>query len=168
MNTRQMTLCNLPSMKLNSVTILLFFLGACMSREKGIPYKYFDELNKYLTEYHLIRIPAEENIYLLIIPVGGCTPCVEESLAVGIEQANNANLKVVLLADSPKVFIPYRSLIELLNKKSTYLDMIGRDNDFETGIFSPTIFHFKEGKLIYYKELSVDKIAGVKRDLQWN
>lgn len=154
-------------MRLNKVVLLLVLVAGC-STDKGQPrYKYCAELDKYLTQHLAISIKDEDELYLLMIPVGSCTPCVEESLEMAIEQSQNKSLKTVLMADNKKVFVDHKALIDKLNSETTYYEADGRRNDFEMGIFSPTIFQFQDGDLKYFKELSVDNIPAVKTDLKW-
>lgn len=154
-------------MKLSKLFILLIFASSCSSKKEQLRYKYFDELNNYLVQHHSINILSEEALYLLAIPVGSCTPCVKESLTMAVEQVENKELKTILMADNKKIFNEYNHLIKLLNSRTTFYDYQGNRNDFETGIFSPTIFYFVKGRLIYYKELTVSNIPYVKKDLKW-
>lgn len=146
---------------------LLIVIFACSSKREQLRYKYFDELNDYLVQHHSINILNEETLYLLTIPVGSCTPCVKESLAMAAEQAENKKLKTILMADNKKIFKEYDHLIKQLNSQTTFYDNQGNRNNFETGIFSPTIFRFINGKLVYHQELTVDIIPYVKEDLKW-
>lgn len=154
-------------MKLNKVSFVLIFILACSGSKEKIEYKYFTELNKYLNQHHSINVSEGDDLYLLMIPVGSCTPCVQESLTMAIEQSKNHNLKTVLMADNRKMFVEQDALIKQLNSETTFYDSDGKRNDFETGIFGPVIFHFENGELIYYKELSVSNIHEAKQALKW-
>lgn len=158
--------CNSRFMKLNRVFVLLIFTLSCSTSKEKTEYKYFAELNRYLNQHHSIKIDGGD-LYLLMIPVGSCTPCVQESLTMAIEQSKNHSLKTVLMADNRKMFIEQDELIKQLNSETTYYDSEGKRNDFETGIFAPVIFHFEDGELTYYKELSVSNIHEAKQDLKW-
>jgi hypothetical protein len=151
-----------------SFLLLVIVLNNCGRSETVYDYKYAGALHEYLKQYHDISIDAYSDIYLLVIPIGGCAPCVEESLALAIKQSHNEKLRTILLADSKKDYLKYRNLISQLNQTLTSFERNGKDNDFELGIFSPTILQYQKGKLVYYKELSANTVAEAAAELKWN
>ena len=140
---------------------------AC-SNSNPTEYRYYGELSSYLFKYHRIDIKNESHAYLLIIPIGGCSPCVNESLSLAASQKNNMQLKTVLLADNAKQYLTYQRTIEALDSARVFKETAGNDNGYELGIFSPVLLQIIDGKITYFKELSSQNIHVVSKEVFGN
>jgi hypothetical protein len=140
---------------------LLAFTFGCTTKTK---YKYFDQLKKYTSLQHGLDLNSF-NGSLLIIPVGGCAPCVKEALELAVNLNDQMGVKVLLLADSPKKYLPYQSLIKKISVKNLFIENEGKHNYYELGIFSPVIIKVKSNRLIYYQELNTQNIHEVTHEV---
>lgn len=135
------------------------------SDSNSTAYRYYNELESYLLKHHRIRIKDESELYLLIIPIGGCSPCVKESLGLAVKQKSNKKLKTLFLADNIKQYLTYQQVIEELDSERVFIEKAGNDNGYELGIFSPVLFKIVKGKITYFKELNSQNIHVASREV---
>ncbi len=84
--------------------------------------------------------------YVVIVPVEGCTSCVNEGLKFGERNSNNPNV-IVILTDNKSEKSTKLKAGEMLTGKSVILDS---ENKFvEAGLvqYNPLIFYLSSGKI---------------------
>ncbi len=151
-------------MKIILSFFFLMVLICCTGKPKPDGYKYNLNLNQYLIDQHNLTISDEKDIWILIVPLESCTPCINEVLNFALSQKGNTNLKTVLLANGPKSYLKNDNQIKQLNPKIVYYDKEGSYTRYELGIFSPVILHYRNGKEKYFAEISMRNIDQVIMD----
>lgn len=157
-----MTTCSLPFMKSGKYIVLLWLAGTGLftCREGNAEYKYYTDLKNYLLQRFNLNL-SEYTGKLLIIPVGGCAPCVKESLQVANQFSERADLSIVLMANRKKDYLPYKDLIAQINKQRLFVETEGADNDYRIGIYTPVFLLIESGEVVGYYELNTDNIQRI-------
>lgn len=86
--------------------------------DKGLAYRHGEELNLYLHEVHRFQFPDHNKAYLLVIPVGGCSNCIEAAFELAQQYIHRTDFYVLITANTKKDFIPYRSYMQQLSSNT--------------------------------------------------
>lgn len=144
------------------VSCLGILLGVSCNNaaDKGLAYRHGEELNLYLHEVHRFQFPDHNKAYLLVIPVGGCSNCIEAAFELAQQYIHRTDFYVLITANTKKDFIPYRSYMQQLSS-NTLVDSTGKDNHYDLGIFGPVLFTSESGRIHQFTELNLQNIKTV-------
>jgi hypothetical protein len=158
-----MNIFNLRFLILNSFFVL-FCLGCNIERKvKDVKtYKYFDGLNSFYIENHSFDLRELSGVsYLLIVPVGGCSSCIDESFEMALKFKETSNFYVTVFSDNDKSFELHSNKLDDFPSRQVIVETEGRHRLYETGVFSPVLIVLNNGVLLSFDELNIDNISRI-------
>lgn len=134
-----------------SVLSYLLLLLSCGTQNKE---SNFDPLFDYMQQKHSLSIEKTQNRIIIAVPVGSCTPCVQDALEIAIKFSKKKELLTLLIYKLKKERYKYENYINQIPQDRVLSD--SPSNTFKYGITSgaPRLYVVSNGEVRLTTEIS--------------
>jgi len=138
------------------LSFLLVLVGslACSTREDVISPEYAENIKRYFAEVHQEELSEDQSF--LVIPLGGCSPCLKELMDSLVAQSYNLNM----LFSGETSDNDLKALGTVIQER--YPLMKDKENlmmRYRTNIFGPTIMTFESGRIVGFVEIDTQNMS---------
>jgi hypothetical protein len=141
---------------------LIFF--SVVSCGRKCDYPHLKELENYLTleiDYSI----REKEVILILLPLDACDACLKGTLAMLTESGGSFDI-IVCYSGYPE--FSKLQLTQSVPESRIFYDKKGNCKMYEIGTSVPLIFHFKNGKCLFFSETTENRHTEIKRYFEWN
>lgn len=163
---RTMIICNLRFFLY--VSLIICFCVRCTGSNPIKKYESVAVLKKYMKDNHEIDVDSlKDGIILFIIPVNGCSDCVDLSLSFVENYIDANNILFVLLADRNKDLLKATYSYKL-DMSNLLIDNKGKHNNYDLGLLGPSVFKLSNGEITFYESLHRSNFEDTFKKLGFN
>jgi hypothetical protein len=146
-----------------SFWVYLIFLTV-VSCGRRCDYPYLKELENYLNleiDYSI----REKEVIFVVLPLDACDACLTGTLAMLTESGGSFD---IIVCNSGKPEFSKLQLAQSIPEDRIFYDKKGHCKMYEIGASVPIIFHFMNGKCLFFSETTENKHTEIKRYFEWN